>query len=455
MYVSTRVSLESFSLQNLKLKKMLDEGKVLEYFDPKSKLKDNRSEGNEINFEDYRIGSVKDVIQSILQFAQQRRKKTDSSLVGQTGSELLVVLDSWDSIAGMLDPLERKKTERALLTIAEANHIRLVFVSESSSAITDTDYMVDAIVELRDEALDDKRVRMLYWGKVRGHEIRQKASLYSLHSGDFTIFSPDVSGLSSAGPATSTFSSTPHSSTKYSTGSKDMDNLLLNGGIDRGSVVVLEIDPMVRIIRQWPMGLVLALNFIANGGCSVFIPPLHINPEIAKMSVAELLPASCNVDDSLRIIHDPRHNEKDKCFLPIDRNNFEASSRRIIEEIAALKLQRKEGGNDGTRVAGSRPCFYYFSIDAAESLFGLIEHYSTIQELERMVKSSGDVALLVLTSENEFERKAKTGSDFHLRITMLGGVPVVYSVKPPSTQFFHLGYDYCQGYPQVRLTPIA
>lgn len=70
--------------------------------------------------------------------------------------EPLLILDSWDTVARELESVERMKTEKTIVTIADARKARIVFISEDPN-LSSTDYAVDAVVTLKDALYDGSR----------------------------------------------------------------------------------------------------------------------------------------------------------------------------------------------------------------------------------------------------------------------------------------------------------
>lgn len=435
-YVSTRVSLDLLSKHNPKLHRLIEEGKVQELYS-----QDNEQISSKIGFADSRLGTANGLLQSVLELSMSIKEKKEAP-------HQLVVLDSWDAIGGMMDPIERKKFERSLLAIAAANKLQLVFVSETS-VLTDSDYMVDAILELEDEVLDGRRIRKLVWKKVRGQEISQRSQLYTLHNGSFTIFSTNP--LTLPRNQTKEFPAIPHYASKFSTGSNDIDTRLFHGGVEHGSIISLELGPTVSITTQWPLGLSIALNFIANGDCSTFFPPFEIDPIISKKTLENHLSQVRKLDDSLRIVHATRSTENDPCFIDARGKPIEEIFRKSMDEVSYMKNKLRNSSSKSTE----RHCFHYVTMDAAENLFGTVKPKSAMQEFERIVKMDGDLALLVITGESELGQMTKKSSDIHLKLVMIEGIPVLYAEKPPSPHLFQLNYDFTIGYPKVSLTPIV
>ena len=157
VYLSSRVSQEGVFDQYPELKMLFRQGKI--------KVAGPKAAG--AKFQDVRFADAATMVEFIL------------GSIGKS-KEPLVILDSWDTIAKELDKVERLKTEKTLVAMADAQRARLVFISEEPSS-TSTDYAVDAIVTLKDEMHDGRRVRRMEWNKLRGSDIPQKSYLFSLH----------------------------------------------------------------------------------------------------------------------------------------------------------------------------------------------------------------------------------------------------------------------------------
>jgi hypothetical protein len=91
----------------------------------------------------------------------------------------LIVLDSWDSIAKELPSLERLQTEKTMVSAIQASDSKLVFVSEEP-AMTTTDFLVDAIIEL---SLEFKNGYFRRWTEtIKGSRSGDLSSPEAIHS---------------------------------------------------------------------------------------------------------------------------------------------------------------------------------------------------------------------------------------------------------------------------------
>src|SRR5207244_13283593 len=102
----------------------------------------------------------------------------------------LVVLDTWEGISDYIPAEARMKVEKSLMAVLEETGARLILVSEHSEANTTLDQLADAILILRQNAIDDRRLRDLKIRKLRGVPIRQDKYLFTLAGGRFQYLEP-------------------------------------------------------------------------------------------------------------------------------------------------------------------------------------------------------------------------------------------------------------------------
>lgn len=118
VYLSSRVSQEGILDQYPDLKKLFRQGKI-KVRGPKARAK----------FHDMRFADAVTMVDSVLESFGNMK-------------EPLVILDSWDTIAKELDKVERMKTEKTLVAMADGRRARLVFISEEPVS-TSTDYAIN------------------------------------------------------------------------------------------------------------------------------------------------------------------------------------------------------------------------------------------------------------------------------------------------------------------------
>jgi KaiC/GvpD/RAD55 family RecA-like ATPase len=434
LYVSTRVSEEQISEYNPLIKDLVDSGKVLEVKlqqrvgrRKKKEEKEERGKGKGVMFEDLRLGVAQDIIQVVLE-----------AVTKKSPEPMMIVLDSWDSVAKEVDSVERLKIEKSLLALAEANDAKVIFISEEPN-LTTTDYLVDGMVTLKNEFLEgDRRIRKVEWNKVRGSPIPQPSYVYSLHDGRFNMFqAPEI--LSNSGDHNAQrFKPINHKEEFYSTGNQDLD-AFLGGGIRKGSVTLVELGKNVPLRLVLPAFGTTMCNVLANGGCNVAIPTADAMPDTAIGLVSPYIPEKI-VNSNLRvgIYGDFRHHP---CLFMLD-----PSSAAKTYEIFWKQVENVKG-------AEGKPCRWYIGVDALEAMYGTDDIMKYTMMSIHKVKQFNDFLTLVAKDRTQTKQLLSDLSDTHVKFDEVDGALLFYSVKP-QTQAYSVDYDYSNGYPSLKLTPV-
>ena len=244
IYISTRVSKEKLLEQIPGVKELI------------VRDEDGGGQSAPIKMEDSRLATAVRVVQYLVQL--EKRAETR-----------LIVLDSWDAIASEIPSVERLKTEKSLLVIAEARNSKLAFISEESQQ-TSLNYLVDAVVELKRELHDGAVVRTLELKKLRGSPILNPNALFTLFGARFREFEP-VPPHPVRFVKMEDFQPIKHDANFFSTGLRDLDERY-SGGFRRGSVNLLEFGENLNPSVHNGSYNIIASNFIMNGGCALVVP---------------------------------------------------------------------------------------------------------------------------------------------------------------------------------------
>jgi KaiC/GvpD/RAD55 family RecA-like ATPase len=420
VYVSSRVSGDMLLEQNRQMSKLVEQGFV-------TSLSVGEASEKKLNykFEDFRLASIEDVLMSIL----------GRSI---SGEETLIILDSWDSIASKLEAKERIKTEQSLLVIAEANKVKLIFVSEDENMGV-SDYFVDAVIKLEDLERDGMRVRQIVWKKLRGSRIPRRASLYTLDDGKFTICEPTRVLFPGEYPE-KPFPAQPNTKAKYSSGSADLDHFL-DGGYRKGSTILLELDHRIGPTWHVPFIVSAEMNFLSNGFSMFILPSGNRPPQTIKEN---LLPYFSEdfLKTSLRIAQYDLGGFTDPCFVQLEKGSPDKHAAAVMKQIEIIKGESK------------RPCIFFIGMDSVQSAnaremidplgFGLTE----------TVRRTQDLAIVTLKQGSALGLELNNRCDLHLKLEEFDRTLTIHSVKPPS-ELYHMEYDYSPGYGMVKLRPIV
>ncbi|MDG6994568.1 MAG: hypothetical protein JRN52_01485 [Nitrososphaerota archaeon] len=416
VYLSSRVSQEGVFDQYPELKKLFRQGKI-RVAGPKASAK----------FQDVRFADAATMVEFILQS------------IGKS-KEPLVILDSWDTIAKELDKVERMKTEKTLVAMADAQRARLVFISEEPAS-TSTDYAVDVIVTLKDENHDERRVRRIEWNKLRGSDIPQRSYLFSLSGARFNLFQPEANSFHRYEPRQ--FQAIKNSENFYSTGSKDLD-AFFGGGMKKGARILVELGKYLGSDWSLPIVSSISCNFLLNGGCYMNIPRPGVTPEQIKESSLRHLPAE-TVESSLRVGHFGETSSNDGCFFQMNPSSSSKSFELVWKETEKIRTN----GNGGRRT-----CLMMLGMNALEAAFGPESVSQLISHGAAMTAREGDVAVFIVKQSTKTKDLLADVADAYLKLDEIDGALVIYSLKPPS-RVHHVEYDYSRGFPNVRLTPVA
>jgi len=326
VYISSRVSKEKLLEQIPNVKELI--------------VGDERSEGPAapVRIEDSRLATAFQIVQYIVKLDKPVKTR-------------LIVLDSWDGIAKEIPAIERLKTEKSLLVIAEARNSKLVFVSEESEQTT-LGYLVDAVVELKRELHEGAVVRTLETAKLKGGPILRPRSLFTLVGSRFTEFE--------ASPTNSVqltkkeyFQPLKHSSRSYSSGLKEFDEGF-SGGFMKGSVDLLEFGKNLNpAVHNGTYNIVYS-NFILNGGCALTVPgeghDLQEVTDLAKLSMPSEI-----VSRGLAVGSFEKYT--DSCFFHLPPTSIEDCFETLWKKISSLKGE------------ANRPLVAMIAVDLLESIF--------------------------------------------------------------------------------------
>lgn len=425
LYVTTRLTESMLIKQHPRYRDLIESGKLTIF-----QAEEGTSQGGQ------GLGITRDMIIQIPKIIEKVQN------AARDLTKPLIILDSWESIARQLQNRDRVAAERALLSVVETSHPKIVFVGEGTE-VTTIDYMADAIVILRDESYVGRRLRRIEWKKIRGTEIPQKRHIYTLANGQFTI-------LHMAVPKkpfefiVRPLIPVPHSSTHYSTGSSDFDKFL-KGGFPRGGPILLEVGPTVDLSTHVHFVAMINSNFLAQGGCAIHIPSAGVTAEMIKESSLRDLNKSL-VTSNLRVATIEALSS-DPCFFEFEGSSPEGDPERFWTKIYEIK-------------ANIKPCFISIGADTLEHVYGAhSEKYDNIVmkfilTSIRRARNSKDSIWINVKSGSRSKQQLSDMCDIHLKLEEVDGASLLYLIKPESG-LMHMTYMFSEGHPRLALTPIV
>jgi KaiC/GvpD/RAD55 family RecA-like ATPase len=411
-YVSTRVSNENLASQNPQVTLVVGKG-----------VEKQLAIGEvSLDAKDFRLAGAKEIVSLVV-----------DKVIHDPGC--LIVLDSWDSIAKELDPVERLRAEKTIVTVVQSHDSKLAFISEEPER-TSTDYLVDAIIELSSEVSFGSILRRMQVKKLRGMPIRTPTLLYTLTDGRFRILEPPKMESPGQFPPKK-YKPVANASDRYSSGIPDLDRLL-DGGLYRGLTIALEFKRDFPAYMHSPFVQVMAANLMTNGSGYVFLPSVGVSGRVFLDSLGTYLPKEL-VNSKLRI-GSYRHSEVSSVFN-LDASDVEVTFQEVWKAMEELDTR------------GPLPSTIHIGVDKLEAIHGPAKLQRHISKTISKVKSSNGTATFVVR-ENTTDKDSIVGMcDAHHIIDLKDRAIIMQSVKPFNGAN-NIDYDYSSGWPQVRLIPI-
>ncbi|MBS7631949.1 AAA family ATPase, partial [Candidatus Bathyarchaeota archaeon] len=235
-----------------------------------------------------------------------------------------VVIDSFTTFA---QAVEKPIVARSLLHTILSKIVRKegcttliigdIPLGEKKAILCGGEFVADGVIILRRKMHEERLIRELEIFKLRGTRLSKPRFVYTLENG-FHIFPPTLPETKLTGVC----EVIPHQPSRYSTGIRDLDNILTEGFIP-GGYELLEVDEDVGL----PLELLLVpliSNFLSQGYPVIILPPQGIS--VNKM--AEVLKDMKLPMDNLKIV-DYRFETEETSAPPYV---LPLSGRSIIED---------------------------------------------------------------------------------------------------------------------------
>ncbi|RLG45170.1 MAG: hypothetical protein DRN90_08020 [Thermoproteota archaeon] len=324
-----------------------------------------------------------------------------------------IVLDSWDAIANELDPKERLKVEKALVSMADSSGSRLIFISEEFGHQS-LEYVADGVVTLRHiwvfgEGTEEthspfirrRSAREIELEKLRGVPIYQRTYLFTLSGGRFTCllpYRPEImTGSMEAIPDLDDW--------HISTGIPRLDET--SKGLPKRRFFLLEIGRRVGL-RFYPLLFTMVQNTILSGRGAIMLSSFLPPPEFRKsVELSEM--------GSFRSTETRRGAFK-MIFLG---QTYEETAVNYTREYERLRHQHQE-------------VIEFIDLNAIESKFGLKETVSFLSDTAiRAFESNMPSVLLAREGMAALELTSRLVAA-HVVIDDVNGALVTYGISPRS-----------------------
>jgi len=354
-------------------------------------------------------------------------------LVETGGRRCMVIVDSIDALADRYDLGCRELMIAMQRDLVEGQNANLVFVLESNDHMLD--YIGDGVVQFRRVEHDRRQVREMDLMKLRGCEVQQPLYLFSLKDGRFRCFGANWDRGCDAGHE---WARTEDPPARLSYGIEDLD--LMTGGLDPGTVVLIEMGPGMPSVVSDVLERSLVSNFATAGRGVLWLPLRKASGANARAALQDSVSDEM-MERSVRVVEPASQMDLDsgRFVLPVEGS-------RVAEDLKwknlAYSLER-----------ASAPYLSLMGFDSLESIYGgevmegLVEHIAAIR------KNGGAFVGLTSNTSRSMDRLADLAT-VHLKAERIGGTVVFYGSKP-FTECYALTIENKTRGGCVSLTPLV
>ena len=330
----------------------------------------------------------------------------------------IIIIDSWDSVASLMDREARLNNERVLQIWRERAKAKLIFTTEESVE-SSLENIVDGVVELNYELKDGIRTRTIFLKKLRGIPIKRSVYFFTLKDRIMQCFhSYDARDFNILNNDHISREKESHTQTLQS-GYHDLD-IYVGNTLPQNGLIIIEKD-----------------DVISNNTILLFLNDILQN--FSRMNYSLLL------DTALGTISTDIYNSKNK-------------NQKKLYLMDELDLQEKSTKNDlrrkndlykyiDTAISGHQAREKIISILDSSSLASLTPTTSDIDNYCRYIKKKFELSFLILNSNNNPE-KYYSFSDIRLKFVLICGTLFLKCLTPASALF---GIKVTKSAPRIQL----
>jgi len=441
-YLPTRVSDASLFLQFPWLKEKMDQFQMANI---KGNGYKNNNNGHEIELHREGLGELKGIAPNRAAQAKGHMQVSIGKDVGEIEAlygiiedrlpeRTLLIIDSLDALADRNGISCVRLLTAIQKDIVEGYGSNVLYVLESPEQMLD--YLGDGVIKLSLGEHNGRRTRELEILKLRGCEIQQPKYLCTLKGGKLQSFNYWWERNS---PTVRPWTVVPDKNGQVSTGIKDLDDLLM-GGLEKGSIMLMELGPGVPLSVTGTIEASLVSNFVSQNHGVIWMPLRKASAESARNRVV----GSIAKDSFDRLVRIPE--------LATNMGTNWSQSLMPIEGSHAgsdLKWQNIVYALQGAEA----PYLSLLGFDSLESIYGgqvmgqLLDHLAAIR------RNNGLFVGMVSASTASAQRLADLAT-VYVKIERIGGTVVIYGQEPFTECNAMLAKEQDQG-GDISLIPIV
>jgi len=334
----------------------------------------------------------------------------------------IIIIDSWDSVASLMDREARLNNERVLQTWRERAKAKLIFTSEDSTE-SSLESVVDGVLELNYEFVDETRIRNLFLKKLRGVPIKRSIYYFTLkdrYVQCFGSYDPKEFGCINTKDKISNMVNLPKH--VLQTGYQDLDNHI-GATLPHNGLITVEKDGILSndIILLFVNDL---LNNCFRRHYSLLLDTTLKNEITQKYKF--------NIQNNSKLIEIEKHATSDK--YPQNEIKQKDNYYKYLSKL----------------ISGFPENEKLITLIQTKSLDNIISTQSDIEEFCEFVRKKFELSILIQNSNENLE-KYFAESDIYLRFILKRGT-VFLKCSVPSSALF--GINIVSSVPHIQLNHV-
>ena len=373
-------------------------------------------------------------------FQDLRGSDTDSVLskiirLKQAKEESVLVVDSWEGALRNATPEGHKMLETVILSELDQTKVSAILVSEAER-VDSLGYLVDGVVTLEQNKMDGRRMRSFEIDKLRGFRVQDQHFPFSLEKGRFTFLEEE----NREGPPTIVTrpEEVTHTTTHYSTGSSELDQLL-GGGVRKGSFFLIDSENSVSPQSLRLLVNMMRSNFVNQGGACFSISTGSFSSENLAESLRPYVGDKA-LEERVRIVEfNSQLPSKPWILKPRGQQ-----TRDLAESYKAWDALKET--STGMMVT--------FDFDRLVQIYGEDLTLPGFAEIEEGLRDDQTFSVGISSRPTKLRDEFLRQADYHIKLQDWNGHLLIYGVKP-FTQVHGATFNFDKGYPSLDLVEIV
>ena len=347
----------------------------------------------------------------------------------------MIIIDSVEGVTNKYSLEDEELVTCIQKDLVEGSNSDVVFVLENREA-TNIEYLVDGVIKVTYESREGRRVRSVHLEKLRGTRILQPSYLITLNDGRFNSFDPFRMYTGDISP----WKALPDTNGKYSTGTRDLDDLL-GGGYSAGSYNVIEVEENVSTEEYHSVVVPILLNFIAQDKGIFAVLSGGDHAETMKKDLETFLPDG-QFENHVRIADYFTPKSESPYIMALGTRNKDDA------------LRTWKSNQEFLRGQDNKPIMDFTGFDTLEYLRGGEVAIQHLLDAVAKIKISKDLGIGILKPGLRLTQEIMNMADTYIKIITIDKCPCIYGVKP-KTMIYGIVNDLERGTPNIRLIPIV